>query len=374
MRVAIHHTGWHVCGGGELYLGALAEELAKEHQVTLLVTSPFAPDRLRELLGLRLENVRLVDLAPGPRRGGRGEHYRAERAVACALSDFDVGIRVATARVPAAGARRNLLHVQAPFSPRRSPRNLWRRMRNREALRGYERVLFNSRFTEAMVRRVAPVIPEPTILYPPVEHEKAAPLPWALRDPVILAVGRFTDRGHPKRQLELVAAFRRLIEEGLHGYRLVLAGGVGCDEASRCYLRAVKAASEGLPVEVRADLPRPDLLELYRRSRIFWHAAGLRLDEWKSPERVEHFGITTVEAMGRGCVALAVDRGGQREIVRHGETGFLWSTEAELIALTWRVLRSSQNDGLIARAAGVARSFSRERFAREALALVAPRS
>ncbi len=42
-------------------------------------------------------------------------------------------------------------------------------------------------------------------------------------------------------------------------------------------------------------------------------------------------------------------------------------------ALTWRVLGSSENDRLIARAVDDARSFSRERFAREALALLSAR-
>ena len=224
-----------------------------------------------------------------------------------------------------------------------------------------------------MSRRVAPTIPDPTILYPPVEQGGETPLPWASREPVILAVGRFTDQGHPKRQLELVLAFRRMIEDGLRGYRLVLAGSVASDAASQSYLRSVRAASDGFPVDVRTDLPRTDLLELYRRSRIFWHAAGMHLDEWQTPERVEHFGVTTVEAMSRGCVAIAIALGGQREIVRHGETGFLWSTEEDLVGLTWRVLRSSENDPLIARAVDDARSFSRERFAREALALLSAR-
>ncbi|HJS73375.1 MAG TPA: hypothetical protein VJ921_03735, partial [Vicinamibacteria bacterium] len=232
MRVAIHHTGWHVCGGGELYVGILAEELARKHDVSLLVTSPFRAERLHEILGLRFENVRIFELTPGLSRGRR-DHYRAERAVARTLNDFEVGIRVATGRIPAAAARRNLLHVQAPFSPGRSLRGLWHRVRNRKALRGYERVFFNSRFTEAMIRRVAPTVPGPTVLYPPVEHEAEVPLPWTSREPMILTVGRFTDQGHPKRQLELVGIFRRLVDEGLRGYRLVLAGSVASDAASQ---------------------------------------------------------------------------------------------------------------------------------------------
>ncbi len=70
MRVAIHHTAWHVCGGGELYVGALAEELAKKHETSLLLTTPFDRERLRELLGLRFENVRFVELSRLPTRAG----------------------------------------------------------------------------------------------------------------------------------------------------------------------------------------------------------------------------------------------------------------------------------------------------------------
>ena len=37
----------------------------------------------------------------------------------------------------------------------------------------------------------------------------------------------------------------------------------------------------------------------------------------------EHFGIVPLEAMYLGCPVIAVDSGGPRETVRHGETGFL---------------------------------------------------
>ncbi len=107
MRVAIHHAAWHVCGGGELYVGALAEELAKKHETSLLLTTPFDRERLRELLGLRFENVRFVELSStsdSRRLAGRRHRSRAERAVARALRDFDFGIRVATRKCSGGGS------------------------------------------------------------------------------------------------------------------------------------------------------------------------------------------------------------------------------------------------------------------------------
>jgi len=53
---------------------------------------------------------------------------------------------------------------------------------------------------------------------------------------------------------------------------------------------------------------------------------------------MEHFGITTVEAMASGCVPIVYDAGGQREIVRNGIDGFLWKTFEELIEETTQII------------------------------------
>jgi glycosyltransferase involved in cell wall biosynthesis len=63
---------------------------------------------------------------------------------------------------------------------------------------------------------------------------------------------------------------------------------------------------------------------------MFWHAAGHGVDAERTPERLEHFGIATVEAMNSGAVPLVFGRGGPTEVVTHGRDGFLWHTPAEL--------------------------------------------
>ncbi|MBU4190339.1 MAG: glycosyltransferase, partial [Candidatus Thermoplasmatota archaeon] len=60
-------------------------------------------------------------------------------------------------------------------------------------------------------------------------------------------------------------------------------------------------------------------------------AAGFGVDEEKEPEKVEHFGITTVEAAAAGCVPVVIRKGGQPEIVKEGINGLLWEKEEELI-------------------------------------------
>ena len=68
------------------------------------------------------------------------------------------------------------------------------------------------------------------------------------------------------------------------------------------------------------DVPRDELLELYSRASLFWHAAGHGQDDRRHPERLEHFGITTVEAMAHGAVPLVFPAGGPAEVVADGRT------------------------------------------------------
>lgn len=68
--------------------------------------------------------------------------------------------------------------------------------------------------------------------------------------------------------------------------------------------------------------PNHDEIEkLYAESKIFWHAKGF--DEL-NPYKMEHFGISTVEAMSAGCIPVVINKGGQTEIVTDG-CGYTWT-------------------------------------------------
>ena len=130
-------------------------------------------------------------------------------------------------------------------------------------------------------------------------------------------MGRFFRGGHSKNQHVLLDA---LAELDAPGWRLVLAGG-GDDPD---YVEELRRRADGLPAELRVDVPRDELLELYSRAALFWHAAGHGQDARRHPERLEHFGITTVEAMAHGAVPLVFPAGGPAEVVEDGRTGVWW--------------------------------------------------
>ena len=89
------------------------------------------------------------------------------------------------------------------------------------------------------------------------------------------------------------------------------------------------------------------------------------------PEKFEHFGITTVEAMSAGCIPVVIDRGGQKEIVEDGINGFLFSSPGELKSRTLDIIRGSVDQASLRdKAVAGSRKFSNERFSRDLLSIV----
>ena len=207
----------------------------------------------------------------------------------------------------------------------------------RTAFRSYRVVSPNSRYTAAWLRRWWGVDGE--VIHPPVMSDDRQE---GHRDALIVSIGRFFTGGHNKKHLVMVDAFRELVERGLRGWRLALAGGVGERAEDRAYLETVRRASRGLPVEIYGDAEESVVRALRQRASLCWHAAGHGESETRHPERYEHFGMAVAELMASGAVPVVIDGGGLREIVAHGESGFRWRRRDELAAHTLRLVRDAR--------------------------------
>ena len=82
------------------------------------------------------------------------------------------------------------------------------------------------------------------------------------------------------------------------------------------------------------DAPGAELADLYGRASIFWHAAGLGEDTEDDPNRMEHFGISIVEAMSAGAVPVVLGEAGPAEIVEPGRSGRHYTDLDDLVAQT----------------------------------------
>ncbi|MDD2695464.1 MAG: glycosyltransferase family 4 protein [Anaerolineales bacterium] len=198
------------------------------------------------------------------------------------------------------------------------------------------------------------------VLYPPIRNEDFR---VGEKQPQILSVGRFFAGQHNKKHLEMVNAFKSMVDNGLSGWELHLAGGTTPGEEHEAHLRNIQLATQGYPVHLRLDIPFAELLQLYADSAIYWHASGYGEDERREPVRFEHFGITTVEAMAAGCVPVVIGKGAQPEIVVHGSNGFLWQTMEELQGFTTRLIQDPMLRKHISRAARQAsQRYDRQHF------------
>lgn len=355
-RVAVHAEAARLTsGGGMTYVTALAAALAEPHGVALA-----EPHGVDLFLPFACSTEELSTWMPAwprhahVRREPPNRSWRDELRLAVDDRHWPVTVRETSALPRLSLGRRSVLVTSFPFSS-------VSRARDRVRLASYATVITNSAFSARWVadrwRRPAQV------LHPPITTVR----PNA-KQPVILSVGRFSGGGRPKRQLEMVDAFRRLGPAVHRDWALHLAG-FAEDPA---YVDAVRARAGELPVTIHTDLDRASLERLYGDASIFWHACGLGVDQDREPQRVEHFGITTAEAMSAGCVPVVIDAGGQPEIVgRDGEAGVLWHTVEEWVEATRALI---EDEACRARLATAARArsarFSFDAFAPRARALV----
>jgi glycosyltransferase involved in cell wall biosynthesis len=236
----------------------------------------------------------------------------------------------------------------------------------RSILGAYTRIWAISQFVQRWVEIHWGV--ESDILYPAVDVDAFTPL---RKYNIILSVGRFFAGGHNKKQLEMVKAFKQMCRKSLEGWELHLAGGLSPGPQHLRYLRRVREEAKGYPIFFHVNVPFRKLRELYGQAKIYWHASGYGEDINRHPNRFEHFGITTVEAMAAGCVPVIIGKAGQREIVMNGINGFLWQRLDELIMHTKQLIENPTLWGKMSQnARRRSRDFGKKAFIQRILALV----
>ncbi len=229
-------------------------------------------------------------------------------------------------------AKRNHLHIQVPFTHKLT-------QLNRLKLKNWQ-INTNSAFTQKVIEHYWQVKVN-SIHYPLVKLDEFKSKEIK-KEKLILSVGRFFKQLHSKRQDVLVEAFVRLVEAEpklMKDWRLVLVG----DVEDKVYFNHVRKLARSLPVEFYHQIKRQDLITLFKKATFYWHAAGFKVDELKHPEKVEHFGITTIEAIAAGALPLVVPKGGQKEILGDKLVSELgWQTVDELVKKTARLIKDKR--------------------------------
>lgn len=311
MRAAIYSPYLDTLGGGERYVISFAKVLADQGwSVDLQSNDPEILGKLSKRFGLKLTGIKTVENV------NRGNGYE----LCFWLSDGSV---------PTLLARKNILHFQRPFF-KVDGKSLINRMK----FFRINKVVANSKFTKKWIDKEYPV--KSIVVYPPVDVSKLKP---GKKENIILSVARFSQLEQSKRQDVLVSAFKKFYDSGNREWQLVLAG--GSEIGGKDFANRLSKSSIGYPIKI---IENPDfgvIKELYAKAKIFWSASGYGVNENKEPNRVEHFGITVVEAMTAGCIPFAFDAGGHKEIIKNDANGFLWRSVSQLIKKTNAVCKDS---------------------------------
>jgi len=339
-------------GGGERYFLTIAEHMSKKHDVWIFLREK--ENACKEFLNkfaskfrLNLENVKIS-------KNPWFKMSRLEKLLT--TKKYDRFFYLTDGSLFFSCAKKNIVHFQIPFKNRPTGFvNDWK-------LKNWKVKVSNSIFTKEkkkknwgigidFVHRCGPDID----VFRPMKKEK-----------IILNVGRFfsqTGFKHCKRQDVLVEAFKRMVDDGLEGWRLVLIGPVDKGEDNRIYAEKVKKMVNGYPIEIKHDSSFEQLQKLYGEAYLYWHATGYGLDEKEHPEAMEHLGLSTIEAMASGAVPVVIGRGGQKEIVEDGKNGFLWNKKEKLIDLSLRLIKNRNLFDKMSQKARIrAKDFSKQKF------------
>lgn len=227
----------------------------------------------------------------------------------------------------------------------------------------YEKIISISGFTQKFVTQYWGL--ESEIVYPICEDMYQ---PGVEKRNMILHVGRFfgfDDDSHHKRQDILLDTFSKMKDLHKAGWELHFVGSVADDKRAKKFVNDLKESAKGLPVVFHFDFPFKELKLLFNEASVYWHATGYGSDPDKKPEKQEHFGITTVEAMSAGAIPIVINTAGQHEIVQQGKNGMLWSTAEELIEDTNKVLEDRLKSDKFRKAAKTsARKYEKPAFAK----------
>ena len=345
--VYIEHGVGNGVGGAELAMAFLASVWSRHHDVDLVHHRP--PLTRERLESFSNDDYSRVTFRYVPREDEPAappnpiRRYRAARDWHRAVTEpYDLFIGTSHWLPCFCHARAGALLVLFPFyvRPGDTPeiRRLpaWKRARHaayynfewRRRLATYRHRFAISEYTREWTRRRWGI--DCDVVYPPVDVEFSN----RPKAPLIVSIGRFSTMAHTKKQLEMMDAFRGLQATPAGAWTYACVGGLNTRPENHEFFGRVRRAAEGIPAIVEANLDRASLRSLLERAQIYWHATGLNDDTDTRPELAEHFGISTVEAMAAGCVPVVINKGGQKEIVTHGETGFLWDTIEQLKAYT----------------------------------------
>lgn len=327
MKIGIFDPYLDTLAGGEKYILTVASCLAEKNDVSILWDEKKEKE-LKEKIKTKFGFS--IDFIPFEKNIFNAAITFPQRFFKS--RKYDVLIALSDGSIPFVAC--NLfLHFQSPLPWVGKPS-----VKTKIKLSRVKKIFCNSLFTKSYIDKKFGI--NSVILYPPLirvpNDEKIE------KENVILNVGRYgiKEAGSSyKKQEVMVDTFIAMVRNGLKKWEFVLVMSIFSPKQEE-ELKELEKRIEGFPIRIDKNPNNAALWHYYKKAKIYWHAAGFGENIDLHPDRAEHFGIATVEAMSMGTVPVVIDAGGQKEIVDEGENGFLWNTQKELEEKTEQIIKN----------------------------------
>lgn len=327
MKVGIFDPYLDDLGGGEKYMIKISQCLAENNDVYIFWDKQEDLNKLKERFLFDFSKIKVAKNIFS-KEISRFTRFKESKK-------YDAIIVLSNGSIPLVFSKKLFIHFQQPL-------NIKINLSTKLKIKRVETFFCNSYFTKFYIDKSFGI--NSRVLYPPVELNPKS----VKKENIILHVGRFRVRnvladGVPvdfKKQAFLIEVFKKMVKNGLKNWNFLLA--ISVNENQKGLFEKLTKTAEGFPIEFLVNKNNSQLWDIYSKAKIYWHASGFGENLEIHPEYAEHFGISTVEAMGAGAVPVVINAGGQKEIVNDGKNGFLWNTLDELIDKT-KILIRDQN-------------------------------
>jgi glycosyltransferase involved in cell wall biosynthesis len=351
MKIGVFDPYLDDLGGGEKYMMMLASALADQHDVSVFWDNKSDIAALKKRFGHPIESIHIVKNIFSPQVGFI-ERTKVTR-------NYDAIVVLSDGSIPFVFPTKLFIHIQQPL-----PKHVGSGFKNNIKRRHISAIFYNSEFTKYFNDQLFPGVKN-EVIYPPVSLDVRHKTYDVRKENVIVHVGRFRVKNLAtddfKKQGFMVDSFKKLVDDGFKHWKFIIAASVKEEDTER--FQELQKKADGYPITFEINKTNQELFDLYHKAKIYWHASGYGEDLEKHPELAEHFGITTVEAMGSGAVPVVIGSGGQKEIVTDGVNGMLWNSQEELFAKTKKVASDETLWKELSKSAIIrAKDFSEEKF------------
>lgn len=314
MKIGIFDPYLDTLGGGEKYILDIANCLIPYNEVIIFWDDLLIKKEWEKRFNISSNNINIVKNIFSNKNNPFKRFLQTK--------DYDLIIYMSDGSIPLLFGKKNILVFQFPI-PGINGENL----ANKIKLKKIDSIICYSNFVKSFIDKQYGF--KSKVLPPYVDSLARKDIK---KENIILTVGRFTKGINTKKQEILIDTFKKLYDRGITSWRFVLIG--SCLPGDGDFIEKLRNKIKKYPISLLTNISYAELSSYYQKAKIYWHATGFGEDLEKYPEKAEHFGISTVEAMGGGAVPVVINAGGQKEIVQDNKNGYLWDLLEDLTKKT----------------------------------------